>query len=218
MVDVSIIITNYNYSSFLERCVRSCLNTKISSYEIVFVDDCSTDNSLEKLEKFKPNKNFNVIPLSTNVGVAAASNIGMREAKGRYIVRVDADDYVNEYFAFFLSEYLNYNHECFCVACDYFIVDEYSNKINRKSAKKEPISCGIMYRSDFLSNVGYYDENFRHREEEELRTRLKENYRIEYLELPLYRYYKHGNNKTNQDEYIEYKKILKNKFADKKIK
>ena len=213
MVDISIIVTNYNYAEFIERCLRSCMNLKLVKHEVIFVDDCSSDDSLHKLEKFKSFSNFKLISLKENVGVAAASNAGMRQARGKYIVRVDADDYVNEFFAFYLSEFLNYNHDCFCVACDYYEVDANSNKINRKYAKKDPISCGIMYRSDFLSSVGYYDESFRPREEEELRKRLDKNYRIKFVEIPLYRYYKHGSNKTNQKEYLEYKNILNNKFS-----
>ena len=214
MVDISIIITNYNYESYIERCIRSCLNLKLVKHEIIFVDDCSTDKSLKKIEKFAGIENLQIVKLKENVGVAAASNIGMKMAKGKYIVRVDSDDYVNEYFAFFLSEYLNHNHDCFCVACDYFIVDEYSNKTSRKFAENDPISCGIMYRADFLSSVGYYDENFRHREEEELRKRLNENYRIQYLKMPLYRYYKHSSNKTKQKEYLDYINILNKKFSN----
>ena len=52
MVDISIIITNYNYESYIERCIRSCLNLKLVKHEIIFVDDCSTDKSLNKIEKF----------------------------------------------------------------------------------------------------------------------------------------------------------------------
>ena len=50
--EVSIIITNYNYSKYLARCIRSCLSQQNVNCEVIVVDDCSTDNSLEVLEPF----------------------------------------------------------------------------------------------------------------------------------------------------------------------
>ena len=53
MFDTSIIITNYNYGSFLARCVRSCIKQKYVNNEVIVIDDCSTDNSLDVLSTFK---------------------------------------------------------------------------------------------------------------------------------------------------------------------
>ena len=50
--DVSIVITNYNYSKYIQRCLRSCINQKYVNHDVIVVDDCSTDNSIEKLSPF----------------------------------------------------------------------------------------------------------------------------------------------------------------------
>jgi hypothetical protein len=79
------------------------------------------------------------------------------------------------------------------------------NITKRKYAEKDNISCGIMYRKDLLLEMGCYNEDYRHREEEELRKRLKENYKIHHLKIPFYRYRIHSDNKTKTNEYMETK-------------
>lgn len=210
----SIIITSFNYGRYLERCLRSCLaqNFKSDDYEVIVVDDASTDETSQVLEKFKDVKNLKVIVNGKNLGVAEAANVGVRASQGQYFVRVDADDYVNKDFLFFLTRYLAENHDAFCVSCDYFLVDEFGNKLERKYAEKDPVSCGIMYRTDLITQLGLYNSEFRHREEEELRARLAEYYAIHHLRVPLYRYRMHGSNKTKNNEemskFLELKKFL----------
>ena len=199
MTDVSIIITNYNYGKYLARCLRSCLSQKNTNVEVIVVDDCSTDNSLEVLSAYKDD--IRLIINEENVGCAESANRAIRAAKSQFVIRVDADDFVNTNMCFMMSEYLQNNHDAFCVSCDYVLVDEYENVLERKSAEENNISCGIMYRRDLLLEMGGYNSKMRHREEEELRKRLGNYYNIHHLKIPFYRYRMHNNNKTKQPEY-----------------
>jgi|TARA_B100000315_G_scaffold237058_1_gene253475 glycosyltransferase involved in cell wall biosynthesis len=198
-MDASIIITNYNYGLFLERCIRSCLNQKMplgKEYEIIVIDDNSNDMSHEILKRFQGKIRYKV--LDDNYGVAFASNVGIRMSDGRFVVRVDSDDYINEYMLLIQLLYLSYRTDYFGVSVDYYTVDLTGDKkIKIFSANDEPISCGIMYRKDLLVLEGLYDPNYRHREERELRLRLREKYTIGNIPIPLYRYRIHGENKTN---------------------
>jgi glycosyltransferase involved in cell wall biosynthesis len=196
---VSIIVTNYNYEKYLPRCIRSCLAQKNIPVEVIVIDDCSTDNSLKSLEVFK--EDIKVISNKDNLGVAESANIGIRAAKSQFVVRVDADDFINSNLCFFMYQYLENNHDAFCVSCDYVLVDRHENVIERKYAEEDNISCGIMYRRDLLLEMGGYNSKMRHREEEELRKRLGEYYKIHNLRIPLYRYRMHKNNKTKDPEY-----------------
>ena len=199
--EVTIIVTNYNYDNYLSRCIRSCLSQKHVDVETIVVDDKSTDNSLEILDAF--GDDIRVIKNEENVGVAKASNIGIRASRSQFVIRVDADDFVNADMCFFMRRYLVENHDAFCVSCDYVLVDNYENIIERKYAKDEPISCGIMYRRDLLLGQNGYDDSMRHREEEELRGRLGDFYKIHHLQIPFYRYRMHPDNKTKSREYKE---------------
>lgn len=208
----SIVITNYNYEKYLGRCIRSCLNQVFSEpYEVILVDDNSKDGSLKIADEFKNFENFKIIKNKKNVGVAASANYGFRKSKGKYIVRIDSDDYVSRHLLFFLTFYLKLNPNKLGVACDYTFINKKEKIIKRMSCKKNPIACGIMYDKSKLSNFGYYNKNFRHREEEELRARLGASYKIGFLELPLYRYRMHTSNKTKSKDYmLKYK----NKIQD----
>jgi len=197
--DISIIITNYNYGKYLHRAIRSCINQTSVNHEVIVVDDCSTDSSMSSLKIFE-NK-IKVLKTPKNEGVSAAANLGIKNALGQFVIRVDADDYVSSEMCYFMKKYLESNHDAFCVSCDYELVDNFENIIERKYASKDNISCGIMYRKDLLIQFGGYNQEFRHREEEELRKRLGDFYKIHHLNIPFYRYRMHNTNKTKTKEY-----------------
>ena len=84
---VSIIIANYNYAAFLEESIRSAQAQTYDNIEIIYIDDGSTDNSLEIA------KQFDITILSQqNQGVCAARNNAVQFAKGKYHLFLDADD------------------------------------------------------------------------------------------------------------------------------
>ena len=196
---VSIIITNYNYGKYIGRCIRSCLQQKSVDVEVIVVDDGSTDSSFDVLKSF--GDKIKVYKTPVNAGVAAASNLGIAKSSGQFIIRVDADDYVSENMSFFLRTYLVANKDAFCVSCDYQLVDDHEQFLERKYASVDNVSCGIMYRRDLLERIGGYNPEMRHREEEELRKRLGDFYNIHHLNIPFYRYRMHKTNKTKSKEY-----------------
>ena len=90
---VSIITPSYNSSKFIEECINSVINQSFIDWEMIIVDDYSTDNSRDLILKFaKEDNRINPIFLDENVGAAAARNIAIREAKGKYIAFLDSDD------------------------------------------------------------------------------------------------------------------------------
>jgi glycosyltransferase involved in cell wall biosynthesis len=150
------------------------------------------------------------------VGLAAARNEGIKSALGRFVVNLDADDYVDENLILIELMFLNSNAGWDAVSCDYYLVDEDENHIKRISGSERPIACGVMFRTDLLLGIGLYDENFKMREEEDLRIRFERDYNIKNIELPLYRYRKHETNMTNNKKGMaKYKKILKTKHNGK---
>jgi glycosyltransferase involved in cell wall biosynthesis len=197
--DVSVIITNYNYEKYISRAIRSCINQKYVNHEVIVVDDCSTDSSVEKVKPF--GDQVRLIKTKKNSGVAVASNAGVQASRGQFFIRVDADDYVNSDMCYMMKAYLEANHDALCVSCDYLMVDDFENTLERRYAEKENISCGIMYRRDIFLQSGGYNDKMRHREEEELRKRLGQSYKIEHLRIPFYRYRMHNTNKTKEPEY-----------------
>jgi hypothetical protein len=110
---------------------------------------------------------------------------------------------VNANFLNFLWFFLDQNPHVDAVACDYWLFNNQEEWLERVDCMVRPIACGIMFRKEQLVEIGMYDENFRCREDQELRIRFEKKYTIRRLELPLYRYRRHENNLTNNAEAME---------------
>jgi len=183
-------------------------------YEIIVINDGSRDKSNYVLNLYKDE--IELIVNEKNEGLPAALNRGIKSSRAKHVVRVDADDYVNEYFLFLLYEFLEQNKYMNAVACDYFIVDDQEQVIERKNCIENPIGCGIIFKSSHLFEIGLYDEDFLLQEERELRYRFENKYLINRLELPLYRYRRHENNITSDHKaLVRYEQKLKTKHGIK---
>ncbi len=211
---VSIIITAYNYEKYIERAIRSCLDQSLqkSQYEVIVINDCSTDNTKLILENYKDE--IRIFNLEKNVGLAAARNFAVKKAKGQFVVFLDADDYIQHDLLLMQKTFLSENNSLDAVSVDYYLIDEKGAHIQHINAEQKPIACGIMFRKDLLIDIGLYDETFRAREEEDLRIRFLKKHKIYNIILPLYRYRMHDNNLTkNKAEMDKYKQKLDNKHS-----
>jgi glycosyltransferase involved in cell wall biosynthesis len=95
---LSIILPVYNVEKFLNRCIDSVLQQNVTfKYEIIAVDDCSTDNSFAILEEYQANYNFfKIIKHETNKSLSVARKTGINASEGKYIMNVDSDDWIEE--------------------------------------------------------------------------------------------------------------------------
>ncbi|MFB5197484.1 glycosyltransferase family 2 protein [Neobacillus sp. KR4-4] len=90
---ISIITPSYNASLFIEQTITSVRKQTYQNWEMIIVDDCSTDNTPEILEQIeKEDERIKVIYLNQNGGAAVARNIALQNAKGRYVAFLDSDD------------------------------------------------------------------------------------------------------------------------------
>ena len=207
---ISVIIAAYNEEKFIGRTIRSLLNQNISqqSYEIIVI----TQYALQLFEG-----DVRVINNTKKHGLAYSLNLGIKEARGKYVVRVDADDYVHAEYLKVLSEFLEQNKYMDAVACDYLLVDDEEKVLSRCNCLSEPIGCGIMFRIENLIEIGLYDDEFLMHEDKELMLRFEKKYKVHRIELPLYRYRKHEGNMTNNISSMKkYERKLNEKHNSKK--
>ncbi len=210
-ISVSVIVPTFNQELYLGRCLRSLLNQTLErdQYEIIVVDDGSKKKTSTILSAFKDE--ISMVNNKKNMGLPYSLNKGIKISKGRFVVRVDADDYVNKNFLEYLQMNLLYNSEMEAVCCDYYLVNDKEKVIKKMNASKSPIGCGIMFRIESLIKIGLYDSSFKVHEDKDLRIRFLRNYKIDRVSLPLYRYRMHSNNITKNKKKMEkhYKKLLK---------
>jgi glycosyltransferase involved in cell wall biosynthesis len=94
---VSVIIPVFNAEKFIEKSINSVLDQTCQNFEIIVVDDASTDDSLKIIKKMsKQNDKIKIIEHKQNTGRAGAMNSGLKEAKGNYIAFLDADDIIEK--------------------------------------------------------------------------------------------------------------------------
>ena len=209
---ISVIIPAYNTERYIGRAIRSVLSQSLpnSDYEVICVNDASSDRTAYALQLFEDE--ITILTNEKNLGLPGSLNRAIKVAKGKFIVRVDADDYVTSDYLYLLQRFLEQNTYMDAVACDYLLVDDDENVLRRVDCIKEPIGCGIMFRIDHLIDVGLYDDGFLMHEDRDLRTRFLKKYGIHRVELPLYRYRRHEANMTNdRDTWDEYEQRLKEK-------
>ena len=120
---LSIIIPIYNAERFLNKCLDSVVSQTLKNWELILIDDGSTDKSLEIMSRFKKNDNRIEIKQIENAGVSTARNIGLSLARGKYIGFVDADDWISEEM-FENMVRVAENENLDIVQCSYAIVDE----------------------------------------------------------------------------------------------
>ena len=91
---VSIIVPVHNAASSLHRALRSVLSQTLTNYELILVDDCSADESIGILTKYcELDERVRLFSTARNSGPGAARNVGLKNARGRYIAFLDADDF-----------------------------------------------------------------------------------------------------------------------------
>ena len=196
---VSIVVAVRTQEKYIGRCIRSILNQTYSrnDYEVIVVNDASTDQTRFALELF--DGDIRLINNVERMGLPGSLNIGIRTARGRFVVRIDGDDYVHTEYINVLSMHLALNPWMDAVACDYNLVTDNDEVIDRVNCEDKPIGCGIMFRIDQLVELGLYDEKFLLHEDKDLRIRFLEKHKIHRVALPLYRYRRHEDNMTNDD-------------------
>ena len=208
---ITIYITNYNYGQFIQNAIDSVLTQESVDFELLIIDDGSTDNSRDIIETYRDNENVTII-YQENKGLNVTNNVALHLSKGDYIMRLDADDYLAPLALKKLSDELESDPELGLVFPDYYIVDAEENIIEhhkRHDFRKEVTlydqaahgAC-TMIRADFLRALGGYNENYKCQDGYELWIKFISKYKVANVSEPLFSYRQHGNNLTSNENRI----------------
>ncbi|MFT3893204.1 MAG: glycosyltransferase [Anaerolineales bacterium] len=188
---VSVIIPNYNHAKYVGDAVRSVLAQDYRHYEIIVVDDGSTDNSREVLSAF--GDQIQCI-YKKNAGLSAARNTGIDASNGSLIGVLDADDMYEPYYLSKLVSALQENPDAQGIYCGYQFVDHTNNLLPQIESR--PVESDKLYealldgnffvpeaiflRRAVYEDVGLFDEALRACEDWDVWLRVAKKYKIIY--------------------------------------
>jgi len=172
---VSIIIVNYNGKYHLEKCLASLMKINYKNYEIILVDNNSTDTSVEYVKNTYPE--ITIIKLNDNYGFAEPNNIGAKNAKGEFLLFLNNDTEVSPNFIGEMVKVLE--HDPHIAMCQSLILKQngdvdssgdfidtigraYSSKNKQNEIKKilSPRGASMLVRKDSFWDLGGFDKNF----------------------------------------------------------
>ena len=151
---ISVIVPVYNAEKYIDRCIESILTQTYPYYEIILVNDGSSDYSLFLLKQYERDyKNIKVFT-QKNQGPGMARNLGIKKSKGEYITFVDSDDYIEDDY---LKNLISEIGDCDISLCGYKRLDQNLNPIDQKVPCGKPIdlfkfvsTCCKLYKRKLL--------------------------------------------------------------------
>lgn len=154
MIDglVSIIMPSWNTENFIAESIESVKNQTYTNWELLIVDDCSTDNSDEIVNPFLEDSRIKYFKNEKNSGAALSRNRALREAQGEWIAFLDSDDLWKptklEHQLKFMKEH-GYNFSY----TEYDKIDESGNEIGIYVSGPESVNKKLMYRYDYIGQL-----------------------------------------------------------------
>jgi len=204
---ISVIIPVYNVENYILYCLKSLECQEYQNFEVIIINDGSTDNSENVIRKYADNSKLDIVIKSQiNSGVSAARNAGIEIARGDYLCFIDSDDMVTPNY---LSEMNRYVSDCDIVICKYQEIDEnetnpdvetYSKRIKKMSKFEalesflfrdiEPGVWAILINSHTIKANGLeFSEGYRYSEDIEFIYKiLAASSSVVYIENSLYLY------------------------------
>jgi len=222
---VSIIIPTYNRAKFLPRAVNSVLNQTFKDFELIIVDDASTDNTKDIIQGFK-DPHIRYIKHNDNRGIAGARNTGIKTSKGEYIAFLDDDDeWLPEKLTLQVRKFEKCPDRVGLIYCNYTSIDVTTG--TKRDKNLVPCMNNILYKQLLSGNiigsgtylikkecfdkVGLFDEEVLGKEDWDMWIRIARYYHFDYLLETLVIHYDHPSQMTSNlnKRYIALEKIIK---------
>lgn len=194
MAKVSVIIPAYNYAGYLPEAIESVLNQTFRDFELLVVDDGSTDNTREVMRAFLHDPKARYV-YQENQGLAAARNAGIRNTNGEFVAFLDADDVWLEQKLEKQVEIMDSKPEVGLVYTDIYFIDGEGKILTdrqwarrRKKTMFEDLlfsnvitgsASSSLIRRECLDRVGLFDESFKSLEDLDLWLRIARHYEFE---------------------------------------
>ncbi|HSZ58681.1 MAG TPA: glycosyltransferase [Tepidisphaeraceae bacterium] len=205
---VSVVMPVYNCRAYVADAVRSILWQTFADFELIVVDDGSTDGSSQILDELARSDHRIILLRHPNAGMTRAMNEGVERARGEFIARMDADDISLPTRLQKQLDYLRAHPECVAVGSAIVMMDSYGNPLylSRWPESHEDSDAALLrgrsdgglahpaatIRTTGIRAIGGYREKFKYAQDKDLWLRLGEIGRLANLPEPLLKYRMHG--------------------------
>ena len=181
---VSVIIPNYNNGLFIEKCINSILSNTWENLEVIFIDDLSTDNSLEIVKsKFSENPKVRIYQNHTNMGTYYSINRGIILATGHYILNVGSDDFIEpDMIEVCMNSSANWKKWGHGVNFQRLYVKP--NNINQITHINRSNSFVFLFRRELFNRLGYFQNSRFGADSEYLKRAKFWGYDLDFIDLP----------------------------------
>ena len=207
---ITVYITNYNYGNYIEKCISSVLEQTYENYEIIIIDDGSKDNSKKILKKFEKNNKIRII-YQKNRGLNISNNIAIKLSRGKYIIRVDADDWLKGSALEVLYNEISKDKKIAMVFSNYYEVDKDGFLINeyiRHDFSKVKLldkpahgACSLIDKKKILMVRGY-NTNFNCQDGYDIWFKFITKFKVKHVNKSLFYYRQHEKSlSTNKKKY-----------------
>ena len=213
----SVVIPLYNKENFIENTIQSLLNQTFSDFEVLVVNDCSTDTSEQLVARFDDPR-INIIQHSVNKGLSASRNTGIKSANANYIAFLDADDLWKPSFLEKIDVLINQYPEASLFATKYEVLHKKNRIVTHDFKLKNFTKHGII-KNFFESNlnqsiyypsclcvkkivfedVGYYNEEVNYSEDVDFNLRAHATYKLAYWDEAAVTYLLDSENQITQN-------------------
>ena len=227
---ISIVLPTYNGERWLAHSIRSVINQTEKDWELIIVNDCSTDNTLGIATYFsKTDKRISIISNNRNRKLPASLNIGFSHVKGKYLTWTSDDNLYKPQAIEKMSKYLDMHPETDMVVMGQDFIDEngniitvddkYAYKNNRRVEEliyRNNVTAGFMYRKSIAEAVGLYDEFTFCAEDYDYWCRIALAGKIDYTTDNIYQYRINpfSLSATKRPEIIEKTKYIRRKYSE----
>lgn len=196
---VSIVLPTYNGSRYLENSIQSCLGQTYWNWELIIIDDASTDSTLEIAEKYVAiDERIQYFRHETNKKLPGALNTGFGKAKGEYLTWTSDDNMFRPNALGEMVAFLQESPDVGLVYADFTVIDE-EGKEHERVDLLEPenlayINCVgacFLYRREVFKAIGNYSEDLFLAEDYDYWLRISQNFKIRWYKKDLYLYRRH---------------------------
>ena len=202
---VSVVLPTYNQARYLPQALDSVFQQTFQDFELIVVNDGSTDTTGAILADYQLKYDF-ILICQENKGLPIALNEGFQRARGVYLTWTSSDNIMMPNMLEVLSRALDEHAEAGLVYADWYVIDESDQIISIARTidydrfllfRDNYINACFMYRRKCQDRVGFYDPNFIHGEDWEYWLRISKFFRMLHVREILYKYRRHGQSLTS---------------------